>query len=206
MNTLRTQYDVDNSLNEELSNFKSIYTYNTTTDNAVQAPQYVNMSSVAQGSDDGQRIGRQIIVKYYQLTVRLLPIEASPQSTIGSCFRATLMYDKQSNGSAPPAGTWEVEASDEAPPSPLATPYMTRFIILEDFYIPTSGYEIPVSTLTAGVVKNYMVIKQGPVNLPIIFSSTTGGSSITGRISLCYRDCVTSYYVKWGCTLYYEDI
>jgi len=118
----------------------------------------VGLSDMAQGVNDGQRIGNEITVKSIEVRLRI----TIPSSTIaGTSFRVILIKDKQPNGS----GSLAITNPYAGPTSPL-----------EDLG-SASANEVAVMLHKWDVRQRYTWYKDMVINIqPAVVASTTVGA------------------------------
>lgn len=206
MSCVRGKYDWDHSEDHLYAGKKGISVANTSNITNGYGPTYVHLNPIASGTGSGDRVGRVVNMVHYTISIRCYP-QPTNEMTAGSSLRIAILYDKQPNGSGPPAGIFANEGDIVAITSNLLNSYQGRFIILEDFIIPFSGVEIPVGAITAGTTGNYYAFRQRNISLPAIWSSTTSTSITTGRLSLVYwfANSANSYSMFYNFDLDYED-
>lgn len=156
---------------EELKTIDTEGYNNTTSTGAVYL-----LSGVAQGTDYTNRIGRKISMKSLLIRFSLNP-NAGQTSAVGDFVRILIVYDSQSNGSAP--GVTDILQTANYL-SPMNLNNRDRFKVLHERLIPMNPTVYTTGALTGGNPQNksYEIYKR--MFLDEVFSNTTNLiSSIT---------------------------
>lgn len=140
------------------------------------------LNGIAQGQDINQRIGRKVNLKSIFFRLDLYPATTASSPT-GDIVRILVIYDCQTNSSAPGIGNILVSPQYLAP---MNLDYRDRFKILIDKHVtmPANVYTTGALTSGEGMPKICKVWKR--LNMDEVFNGTaaTIGSIATGSIYL----------------------
>jgi len=148
--------------------------------NVSSAGTVVLLNGVSQGTDYTNRIGRKIRMKsiLYKTTILQLATVSNPTGTI---VRVMLIYDNQTNASAPTVTDVLLTAEVD---SPLNLTNRDRFRVLTDKWVHMPACNYAAGALTTGNTTPKMVKIYKKLNHDVIFGSTgaTVGSIQTGGL------------------------
>jgi len=129
------------------------------------------LNGVARGDDIDERVGRQILIKAFEINAIFKPAAAGA-APVPSTMRMMIVYDKQTNGAAlTPAQVLLAVGSANAPVMPKNLEYRDRFSILRDMKFGLASAELTDYQPAPKVVKVYQSIV-----LPTTFNAGDAGT------------------------------
>lgn len=140
------------------------------------------LNGIAQGQDITQRIGRKAILKSIYFRLDLYP-STTASSPTGDIVRVLVVYDCQTNSSAPGLGNILISPQYL---SPMNLDYRDRFKILIDKHVTMPANVYTTGNISAGEGQPKIVKVFKRLNMDQVFSGTanTIGSIATGSIYL----------------------
>lgn len=160
-------------------NFNYVTTWTTT----ANSWNYLLLNGLTQGTSGSQRIGRQILMTHMQWYYA--------QNQLS---RLALVYDTQTNGSAPTAADIFQDSADQF--SPYNFSNLERFCILYDSLYDTTPELLPINRYMDFPINKYTSYNVG--NAGTVADIATGSLYLVG-----FTTSVLS--VTLSCNLYYEE-